>query len=117
MSKRTNPKAARKSGRAPGNCPPGRVILRLFVAGASARSEQAIVHLRHLCEVELKGRGTMVVIDIYQQPQLARINQIVATPTLIRECPKPIRRYIGNLAAIDDLVPGMGRAPEVKAPH
>ena len=95
--------------------PPGRIVLRLFVAGANARSQQAILYVRHLSEVELKGRSTVEVIDIYQQPTLARINQIVATPTLIREYPKPVRRYIGNLAGIVDLVMGMVVAPRAKA--
>jgi circadian clock protein KaiB len=72
--------------------------LRLFVAGATARSRQAILHVRELCETELKGRCKLEVIDIYQQPDLARENQIVATPTLIKEFPRPVRRFIGNLA-------------------
>jgi circadian clock protein KaiB len=97
--------------------PIGTNILRLFIAGANVRSQQAILYVRHLCEGEFKGNSTLEVIDIYQQPKLARINQIVATPTLIKEYPKPVRRYIGNLAGIDDLVPEMRRAPEVKAPR
>ena len=75
----------------------GKYVLRLFVAGATARSRQAIVHARQLCDVELKDDCTLEVIDIYQQPQLARDNQIVATPTLIKEYPRPVRRFIGNL--------------------
>jgi circadian clock protein KaiB len=72
--------------------------LRLFVAGATARSRQAILHVRQLCQTELKGRCQLEVIDIYQQPSLARAHQIVATPTLIKELPLPMRRFIGNLA-------------------
>jgi circadian clock protein KaiB len=72
-------------------------ILRLFVAGATARSHQAIVRVRQLCEAELKDNCKLEVIDIYQQPKLARDNQIVATPTLIKESPRPVRRFIGNL--------------------
>jgi circadian clock protein KaiB len=77
---------------------PDKYVLRLFVAGATARSRQAILRIRQLCEVELKDDCTLEVIDIYQQPQLARANQIIATPTLIKEFPRPIRRFIGNLA-------------------
>ena len=73
-------------------------VLRLFVAGATDRSRQAILRIRQLCEAELKDRCDLAVIDIYQQPKLARENQIVATPTLIIEFPKPLRRFIGNLA-------------------
>ena len=78
-------------------------VLRLFVAGATARSRQAIVSVRQLCEAELKDNCKLEVIDIYQQPKLARANQIVATPTLIIEFPPPVRRFIGNLANITGL--------------
>ena len=71
--------------------------MRLFVAGATARSRQAVLRVRQLCEAELKGNCELDVIDIYQQPKLARDNQIVATPTLIKELPLPVRRFIGNL--------------------
>jgi circadian clock protein KaiB len=77
--------------------PVGKYVLRLFVAGASARSRQAILRVRRLCEAELKANCTLEVIDIYQQPQLAHDNQIVATPTLIKVFPRPVRRFIGNL--------------------
>jgi circadian clock protein KaiB len=77
--------------------PFGKFVLRLFVAGATARSRQAILRVRQLCEAELKDNCTLEVVDIYQQPHLARDNQIVATPTLIKEFPRPVRRFIGNL--------------------
>ena len=77
--------------------PAGKYVLRLFVAGATARSHQAVLRIRQLCEAELKDNCTLEVIDIYQQPKLARANQIVATPTLIKEFPRPVRRFIGNL--------------------
>ena len=78
-------------------------VLRLFVAGATARSRQAVLRVRQLCEAELKDNCTLEVIDIYQQPAMARKNQIVATPTLIKEFPRPVRRFIGNLANTDGL--------------
>ena len=77
--------------------PIGKYVLRLFVAGATARSRQAVLRVRQLCEAELKDNCKLEVIDIYQQPKLARANQIVATPTLIKEFPRPVRRFIGNL--------------------
>ena len=83
--------------------PVGKYVLRLFVAGATARSLQAILRVRELCATELKGRCKLEVIDIYQQPALASANQIVATPTLIKEFPKPVRRFIGNLANLTGL--------------
>lgn len=78
--------------------PAGSYVLRLFVAGATARSHQAVLRVRALCDAQLKGRCQLEVIDIYQQPGLARLNQIVATPTLVKEFPRPVRRFIGNLA-------------------
>ena len=78
-------------------------VLRLFIAGATARSQQAVLRVRQLCETELKNACDLKVIDIYQQPELARKNQIVATPTLIMEFPKPLRRFIGNLSNTDGL--------------
>jgi len=80
-----------------------RFVLKLFVAGATARSHQAILRVHTLCDGQLKGRVKLEVIDIYQQPDLARRNQIVATPTLIIVFPLPLRRFIGNLANITDL--------------
>lgn len=73
------------------------------MAGATARSREAVLRVRELCEVELNGGCTLEVIDIYQQPALARDHQIVATPTLIKEFPRPARRFIGNLANITGL--------------
>jgi circadian clock protein KaiB len=72
-------------------------VLRLYVAGATARSRQAVLRVRELCANELKGDCDLKVIDIYQQPALARTRQIVATPTLVIEFPRPMRRFIGNL--------------------
>src|ERR1039457_742499 len=83
--------------------PTGKYVLRLFVAGATDRSRQAVLSVRQLCEVELKDNCTLEVIDIYQQPHLARDNQIIATPTLIKELPLPLRRFIGNLLNIAGL--------------
>ena len=83
--------------------PAAKYVLRLYVAGATDRSRQAILRIRQLCEAELKDNCELEVIDIYQQPSLARDNQIVATPTLIKEFPRPVRRFIGNLLNIADL--------------
>jgi len=89
-------------------------VLRLFVAGATARSRQAILRVRELCETEFKGGCDLEVIDIYQQPQLTRVNQIVATPTLIVELPQPVRRFIGNLSNINELFVQLDLSTKVK---
>ena len=89
-------------------------VLRLFVAGATARSRQAILRVRELCAVELQNQCELEVIDIYQQPALARANQIVATPTLIIEFPPPLRRFIGNLTNITGLFVELDLVKKVK---
>ncbi len=83
--------------------PKAKYVLRLFLAGATDRSRQALLRVRQLCEAELRGNFVLEVIDIYQQPALARENQIVATPTLIKVFPKPVRRFIGNLVDLTGL--------------
>lgn len=85
----------------------GKYVLRLYVAGASDRSRQALLRVRRLCETELNGAYELEVIDIYQQPIIARDGQILATPTLVREFPRPIRRLIGNLANTTGLFAGL----------
>lgn len=81
----------------------GRILLRLFVAGATVRSRLAILSVRQLCAAEPLVRCKLEVIDIFQQPDLARAYQIIATPTLLREFPFPARRYIGDLAHLTGL--------------
>jgi circadian clock protein KaiB len=82
-------------------------MLRLYVAGATARSRQALLRVRQMCETELDGSYELEVIDVYQQPILARESQIIATPTLVKEFPLPVRRLIGNLANITRLFVGL----------
>jgi len=82
-------------------------MLRLYVAGATARSHQAVLRVRQLCAAELAGSCELEVIDIYQRPILARDNQIVATPTLIKEFPRPARRFIGSLLDTTGLFVGL----------
>ena len=101
----------KKSAAAPSQA---KYILRLFVAGATDRSRQAVLRVRELCAAELKDRCQLEVIDIYQQPKLARANQIVATPTLIVEFPPPLRRFIGNLANITGLLVELDLISKVK---
>ncbi len=85
----------------------GKYVLRLYVAGASTRSRQALLHVRRLCETELDGNYDLKVIDIYQQPIFAREGRILATPTLVREFPHPVRRLIGNLSNTAGLFAGL----------
>ena len=73
-------------------------VLRLYVTGMTPRSTQAIARIKEVCEEHLKGRYELEVIDIYQLPKLAIGEQIVATPTLIKLLPSPLRRLVGDLS-------------------
>ena len=103
MKKNKTKRPARVAAKSPAIRRKDKYVLRLFVAGATGRSRQAVLRVRQLCEAELKNGCDLKVVDIYQQPELARANQIVATPTLIMEFPRPLRRFIGNLSNTDGL--------------
>jgi circadian clock protein KaiB len=72
-------------------------VLRLYVAGITPRSREAIRTVTAICEENLQGRYDLEVIDIYQQPTLAKGEQIVAAPTLIKKLPVPLRKFIGSM--------------------
>jgi circadian clock protein KaiB len=98
------------TGEAAAGSRPGRAaryVLRLYVTGASRVSRRAIKRVREICESKLRGRYELEVIDIYQLPALARDEQIVATPTLIRVLPAPLRRFIGDLSRADNTIFGL----------
>jgi circadian clock protein KaiB len=73
-------------------------LLRLYVAGMTARSARAVHNMRAICDEYLQGQYDLEVIDIYQQPALTKGEQIVAAPTLIKKLPLPIRRIIGDMS-------------------
>ena len=107
MKAALNKRATKAFERALAAKPSGKYVLRLYVAGATDRSRRAVLRARELCEAELAGNYELQVIDVYQQPLLARDGQIVATPTLVREFPRPVRRLIGNLTATTGLFVGL----------
>lgn len=84
-----------------------RYVLKLYVTGLTTASRQAIERVRGICEEHLHGRYELDVVDIRQLPALAKDEQIVATPTLIKVLPSPLRRYIGNLANVDRVLFGL----------
>jgi len=88
-----------------------RYVLRLFIAGNSVRSALAIENIREVCETNLKGRYSLEVIDIYQQPELARSEQVLAAPTLIKSLPLPLRRIIGDLSSSERVLVGLNLLP------
>jgi circadian clock protein KaiB len=79
-------------------------MMRLYVAGQSTRSLAAISNLRRICDTYMPGRCTVEVIDLMRNPELARTDQIVAIPTLVRKLPVPVRRIIGDLSATDKVL-------------
>jgi circadian clock protein KaiB len=84
-----------------------RYLLRLYVTGLTARSARAISNIKRVCEEELRDNYDLEVIDIYQQPALAAGQRIVATPTLIKELPAPVRRLIGDLSDHEKVLFGL----------
>ncbi len=82
-------------------------MIKLYVTGKTPRSESAIANLRRICEEELAGRYEMIVIDILERPQLAEDEKILATPTVIKELPPPIRRIIGDLSDTEKVLIGL----------
>lgn len=84
-----------------------RYLLKLYVTGQTPRSARAITNLRRLCEEELGGRYEMVVIDVLERPQLAEDEKILATPTVVKELPLPIRRIIGDLSDSERVLLGL----------
>jgi len=79
-------------------------MMRLYVAGQSARSQAAITNLRRICDTYMPGRCTIEVVDLMRSPELAKADQIVAIPTLVRKLPIPVRRIIGDLSATDKVL-------------
>ncbi len=82
-------------------------ILKLYITGRTPKSERAIVNLSKLCETELKGEYTLRVIDVLENPQLAEDEKIIATPTLIKVLPPPLRRVIGDLSNTEKVLLGL----------
>ncbi|SET59697.1 circadian clock KaiB family protein [Hymenobacter actinosclerus] len=81
--------------------------LRLYVAGQTAKSMQALANLKSYCEQHLKGRYQLEVVDLLLHPQLAEGDQILAIPTLVRKVPAPIRKIIGDLSNKERVLVGL----------
>ena len=90
----------------------GRYVLRLYITGMTPRSIQAIESIETVCEAHLAGQYDLQVIDIYQQPALAKGEQIVATPTLIKSLPTPLRRLVGDLSNKERVLLGLDVRPK-----
>jgi circadian clock protein KaiB len=86
-------------------------VLRLYVTGMTPKSVRAIVNVKRICEEHLRGRYELDIIDIYQQPKLARGEQIIAVPTLIKKLPKPLRLLIGDMSDDARVLLGLDLVP------
>jgi circadian clock protein KaiB len=87
-------------------------VLRLYVIGSTPRSARAIANIRKICDEHLEGRYDLEVVDISQHLMLAEGEQIIATPTLIKKLPLPLRRFIGDMSQSERIVLGLDlRAP------
>lgn len=82
-------------------------VLRLYIAGNTPQSARAVANIREICETHLKGRYELEVIDIYQQSALAKGEQIIAVPTLIKYLPLPLKKIIGDLSKTDRVIFGL----------
>jgi len=86
-------------------------LLKLYVTGSSPRAETAVANLRRICEQELRGRYELQIIDVLKEPQLAEDEKILATPTLIKQLPPPLRRVIGDLSDTGKVLLGLEVRP------
>jgi circadian clock protein KaiB len=89
----------------------GKYILRLYITGMTPRSARAIENLQNFCKKHLAENYELQVIDVYQQPELARTEQIVAVPTLIKKLPLPLRRLIGDMSDEERVLVGLDILP------
>lgn len=83
-------------------------VLRLYVTGSTKRSSRAIEMTRQICDTHLKGRHDLVVVDLYEHPEAAAREQIIASPTLVRLRPEPLRRIVGDLSDRQRVLASLG---------
>jgi circadian clock protein KaiB len=85
--------------------------LRLYIAGQTPNSVTAIANLKRICEEQLKGKYRIEVVDLLEKPQLAKGDQIIAIPTLVRKLPPPVKKIIGNLSKTESVIVGLDLQP------
>jgi len=102
---------AKKQDKQSGTSHEQRYVLRLYVAGVTPRSVKAIETIKRICQENLLGRYELEVIDIHQQPALARGDQIIAVPTLLRKLPAPLRTLIGDMSDEQRVLIGLDLRP------
>lgn len=87
------------------------VTLKLYVTGNTARTERAIANLRRICEEQFEGEYQLMIVDVLERPKLAEDEKIMATPTLIKYLPPPLRRVIGDLSDTEKVLLGLDIIP------
>ena len=88
-------------------------LSRLYIAGMTPNSLGAIENIKKICQEHLEGRYELEVIDIYQNPVLAQGEQIIAAPTLIKELPSPLRKFIGDMSQTERILVGLDLRPKI----
>ena len=86
-------------------------LLRLYIAGQTPNSITAIANLKKICEDKLQGKYRIEVVDLLEKPQLAKGDQIIAIPTLVRRLPPPVKKIIGNLSKTESVIVGLDLQP------
>ena len=87
--------------------------LRLYITGSTPKSTRAVHNLMQMCQEHLAGRYELEVIDIYQQPELAQIEDIIAVPTLVKKRPLPVQKVLGDLSNAQKLASGLDLPPRL----
>lgn len=88
-------------------------VLKLYITGSTIQSQKALTNIKKVCEEHLKNRYELQVIDIYQSPGLAKDEQIIAVPTLVKKLPDPLRRFIGDLSDESSILFGLDIKPHL----
>jgi circadian clock protein KaiB len=109
---RARPSQARRERRAEPR--DAEYLLRLYVAGQTAKSMQALANLRRICEEHLAGRYRLEVVDLIENPALARGDQILALPALVRQLPPPVKKIIGDFSSAERVLVGLDLRPVKK---
>ena len=117
MAQKKIPDATRSYERDLEESPYQKYVLRLYVAGATPASTRAIANLKVVCETHLKDRVQLEVIDIFQRPELAEGEQIIAAPTLVKQLPLPLRKFVGDLSNLEGKLFGLDVQPILRSPE
>jgi circadian clock protein KaiB len=88
--------------------PEGKMVLQLYVSGMSPKSMEAIENIKRLCDTHLEGAFDLEIIDLYKNPEAASVNQVVFSPSLIKQLPPPKKTLIGNFSDTDKVIKGLG---------